>query len=582
LRSWLLPGLVLGLTFLAYSGTLTFDFVHDDRGQILENPAVHSWDHVPQYFTEHVWAGAHPDEVGNYYRPVFLLWLRANYALFGERAWLWHLTTILIHLVATFLVFRLALRVLDDEFAAAVAGLVFGVHPVHIESVAWISGVTDPLLAALFLLAFHCHLKWREEAGRKWLVLAVVFQAGALLAKETALIFPLLVGAWEWVEGGRQEGGARTTGAIRAAALALRTTAPYWVLVPPYLAARTLALDGFRHLIADIPIATVLYTWPSLVWFWVRHLVWPAGLSFFYDFPAIQQPTWSNFVVPAIAVAAFSALLAWWTARSKQVVFAVAWLVLPLLPLLDIRVLPVDDFAHDRYLYLPSVGLAVLAGLAVQRIPEGRARTMGYPAARALPVMMLGIAMSASTAYQSLYFADDVVFFQQSVARAPHNMYAKANLAARMLERGRYEVALQLLEEVHSAHPGFWLAAYNLAYTYYRLGRFQDAQRQFLKAIQIHPRDPDQYLFLGLSHFRLGRLDEAVRAIRHAVALRDDGYGHHFALGMVLKLKGDLAGARSEFEREVERHPQNVEAVTQLNELNQKLKRAPADVAPAE
>lgn len=575
--SALLILVILALTFLAYSGTMTFNFVYDDRALILENPVVHSWKDLPRYFTEHYWGSFDPEMTGNYYRPLCLLWVRANYALFGERAWLWHLTTVLLHLLATFLVFCLAMRVLNDRLAAAVAALVFGAHPVHIEAVAWISGVTEPLFVVPLLLAFLCHLKWREQARRKWLVLALVCQAGALLAKETALVFPLLVGVWEWRCGDRSSTRSHLAGAVRAALGALRRTTPYWGLLPPYLLARSLALDGLRHLPTDLPFAVVLYTWPSLAWFWVRQLGWPADLSGFYDVPTVHEPTWNNFVLPGLALVALLAVLVWGAKRSPRVAVALAFLTLPLLPLLDIRVFAEGDFAHDRFLYLPSVGLALLAGLVAQRIPEGRDRIIGYPTSRVLPAALLGIVMFLSTAYQSLYFANDIAFFRHAVAHAPHNQFAKTNLAARLAEQGRYEEALQLLEDVNATHPDYWVSAYNLAYTYYRLGRLGEAERQFLRAIQISPNDPDQYIYLGLTQLRLNRLEEAERAIRHAMALRNDKYGYHFALGMVLKLRGDLAGARAEFEREVELYPENAEAVATLNELDQRLNRAPAD-----
>jgi Flp pilus assembly protein TadD len=356
----------------------------------------------------------------------------------------------------------------------------------------------------------------------------------------------------------------------------------YWVLIPPYLLARTWALGSFRHVSSELSLTSVFFTWPSLFWFWVKHLVWPAGLSTFYDLAAISHPSWRNFALPALAVIGLVGVFAWQATRSRKVAFSLAWLVLPLLPLLDIRVFPLDDFAHDRYLYLPSIGLAILIGSLVQRLPEGDARILGSPANRILPTALLGFAMFLSTVYQSPYFANQVAFFEHCVTHAPRNMYARNNLAWLMIERGQFEAALPILEEVHLAHPEYWEAAFNLGYTYYRLGRTGDAEKQFIKAIRISPRDPNQFVYLGMTQLRLNQLDEAERAIRHAIAIREGAYGYHFALGMVLKLKGNLAGARAEFNREVERHPQNVEAVTQLNELNQELQRAPANVEPAD
>src|ERR1017187_2874970 len=124
--------IVLALTFAVYAPTLRYQFVHDDRGQIVENPAVRTWLAVPTYFTAHAWAGVMPDEWVNYYRPIFLLWLRLNDAAFANHAWGWHLTNILAHVLATFLVYLLVRRLGIGVGVALLAALIFGLHPAHI------------------------------------------------------------------------------------------------------------------------------------------------------------------------------------------------------------------------------------------------------------------------------------------------------------------------------------------------------------------------------------------------------------------------------------------------------------------
>src|SRR5262249_30143212 len=150
--------------------------VHDDRGQIVENPAVHSWHAVPTYFTAHVWSAVMPEELGNYYRPLFLLWLRINDAIFGKQAWGWHLTTILAHVLTTLLVYLLALRLGTGRGVALLATLIFALHPAHIEAVAWISGVTEPLLAILFIAAFLTYVESRDPRPHRnaWRLLSLI------------------------------------------------------------------------------------------------------------------------------------------------------------------------------------------------------------------------------------------------------------------------------------------------------------------------------------------------------------------------------------------------------------------------
>src|SRR5207248_2866153 len=144
---WLVPAVILLAVAAAYAYTLTFEFVYDDQAQIVATSYVHSWRFVPRYFQEHLWSHK-ISGAGSYYRPLFLLWLLTNHTLFGLRPEWWHLTTVGIHLTVTLLFYLVTVRLARDRITAAMAALMFGLHPVHVESVAWVSGVSDPLVAA--------------------------------------------------------------------------------------------------------------------------------------------------------------------------------------------------------------------------------------------------------------------------------------------------------------------------------------------------------------------------------------------------------------------------------------------------
>src|SRR5216684_7840806 len=123
----MLLAVALLLTVVAYIGTLRFDFVFDDVPQIVENAQLRSWHSVPGFFSHHLWAEVAPNQTGNFYRPLFLFWLLLNFKLFGLHPVGWHTATIAMHALVTWLVFRLARRVLNDDVPASVAALLFGV-----------------------------------------------------------------------------------------------------------------------------------------------------------------------------------------------------------------------------------------------------------------------------------------------------------------------------------------------------------------------------------------------------------------------------------------------------------------------
>jgi protein O-mannosyl-transferase len=559
---------ILFMTFAAYAPTLKYDFVHDDHGQIVDNPSVQSWRHLPEYFTQQVWAGYTPGVAGNYYRPVFLIWLRLNDMVFGLRPWGWHLTTVLLHLMTTLLVYFLALRLVRDPFTAAIAGLLFGLHPVHIEAVTWISGLTEPLLAIFFILAFLCYLKARDaqEHRGRWIALSCLLFVVAMFEKETGVIFPAVIVAYEWFNAEAEPGRRPMGRLVKRASRALKPTLPYFALVVPYIAARIAALKGFSHPLTPMPLSAVFLTMPSLLAFWIRHFAWPVGLSTFYDMHAVSQPTFINFTLPALAVILLAGL-AFAAARESRVVsFALAWIVLPLLPLLDIRVFARNEFAHDRYLYLPSAGLAILVALALRRLPAGK-WVRGIPVAQAVIVLLLAPLMVLGVQREGSYFASPQTFYEHCARTAPENALAVTDYAAELGEQGKYPQAVNLLEGVVSRDPEFWYGDYNLALTYYRMGQMKSAEEYFRRAILLQPEAANQYLYLGLVELKTGRVNGAEDCIRRSIQLDPHNYGSHFALGIILKGRGDLAGALRELQAESANYPEELAAQRQIVEI---------------
>ncbi len=565
----LLLAFALLCTLAAYSRTLSFQFVYDDQTIILQNPAIHSWRYIPQYFTRHFWAGVYPEGPGNYYRPVFLIWMRLNEMAFGDRAWGWHLGTIFLHLTVTLLVYFLALSLLPDRWTAAWAALIFGLHPVHIEPVAWVSGATDVLLAILLIASFLCYSKARRqvEKARFWRVASLVLFALALLTKENAIFLPALIFSYEGLYGSQFPSACSGGSKLRKIRGALRAAAPYLLLIAPYLVVRVIVLRGLSHLEVRLPISTIVFTWPSLGWFWVKHLVWPTGLSTFYDLPAVNHPGVSNFILPAIGVVAVAAIILWWAKRSREIAFAVIWLALPLLPFLDIRLFVPNDYAHDRYLYLSSVGFAIIAACALRHVPVGNAKIWGLPALPVAAAVGVAALLGYSTATQSAYFQNDLVFYQHNFQAAPHNKYAKLFYGIVLGNDGQYGEAIRVFSQALEIDPEYWGAKYNLGYTYYRLGEPDKAEGYLVKAVTDDPDKAGGFFYLGLTEFKLNRLDAADTAIRRALQIQPNGYGYHFALGVVLKVKGDLPGALEQFHAELEMNPGQSAAQQQIAEI---------------
>lgn len=561
LRRGVAETLACALAFLVFVPTLGFQFVYDDKPQVLENPAIHAWGYVPNYFTAHAWAELYPHVSGNYYRPLFLLWFRINHAIFGVNPTGWHLSTVLCHVAATYLVFALVRRLTTSQWMAPTASLLFALHPVHIESVAWVSGVTDPLMAVFLIGSLLAYLLFREGGQWKWMRGALILFALGLLVKETAVVLGPLVFAHAWLFAERTEWRARLSSA-------LRSSLGFLALTLLYISIRARIIGGLGHSVTPLTLTTIGLTEPSIVWLYIRHMLFPVGLSGLYGLPYVTNPASAAFLVPAVLLLVFILAVAWGIHRLEDprlALFACCWIALPILPVLWLRAYAEGDIAHDRYLYLPSIGFVLLVTLFIGEAAKyWRSNQMLWLRAG---VAILALGFAAATVTQETYWASDLLLYQRAYTLAPHDNLICNNLGTALLDAGNPGQAIALYSQVLAREPGFWLSNYNLGYAYYRMGDFKQAESFLRRAIAINATDSDEYIYLGLSLWRQGRADEAVPCVQNAIQIRPSAQGYHFALAMIRRDQKDIAAARAELNLELHYHPESTAARQQLELL---------------
>jgi len=553
--------LVCAIAFLAYVPTLGFQFVYDDIPQIIQNPAIHAWHYVPHYFTSHAWAELYPHVAGNYYRPLFLLWFRLNHAMFGLDPKGWHLTTVLCHVVATYMVFVLARRLAASQWIAFSAATLFALHAVHIESVAWVSGVTDPLLAIFLIGSFLAYLRFREGNRWGWMGLALTLFALGLIEKETAVVLGTLVFVYAWLY-------AEGRGGISRFAYALKHSLAFFSFTILYIPLRALILGGLSHSVTPLTWVSMALTEPSIVWLYFRHLLFPVGLSGLYGLPYVDHPASAAFVVPTALLLALILALAWGIRRledARLALFACCWMVLPILPVLWLRAYREGDIAHDRYLYVPSIGFVLLVSLFLAEIAKHWHASQKSLQLAGLAVLALAYALGTVT--QQTYWASDLLLYERAYRIAPHDNLICNDLGAALMDAGNPGAAIALYSQVLAREPGFWLSNYNLGYTYYKIGKLQDAEFYLRRAININAADSDEYIYLGLSVWRQGRAEEAVQYVQHAIQIRPSAPGYHFALAMIRRDQNNIPAAESEFNLELQYHPESTAARQQLQAL---------------
>jgi tetratricopeptide (TPR) repeat protein len=392
-----------------------------------------------------------------------------------------------------------------------------------------------------------------------------------MLSKETAVILPAVI-FFHNLAGIPATGTypKERNGRVR---LALWETVPYLMVTGLYLCARFWVLRGVPATTAGwISRRDALLTMPSVLLFYLGHLIWPWKLSVNYDLLVVSRVQNELFWVPLILLASGASAM-WVCLRrtgDKRVLAAVLWLLLPLAPVVYIRLFAQDDSVHDRYLYLPVLGFAVLAGLLSEFLRKRKTwlRSPGFAlVAFGLAITLLGLV----TAAQAQPWRNNLLLYTNAVRVAPNNMLARNNLAGEYVRQGRYAEAGQMFKAILEKRPGMWLANYNYGFLSYRSGNLALAEECLRRAILIDPSDPDEHVYLGATYLKEGRLVDAAQQVREGIARKPDGTGYHFTLGIAEWRLGNLVLAREEMIEELKYHPETAVARVQMEAIERQL-----------
>jgi protein O-mannosyl-transferase len=565
--------LVCTITALAYLGTLAFGFVYDDKPAIVDNVSIRTWGSLSHYFVRQLSTANGTPGGGTFYRPISFLWLRLNYACFGLNPAGWHFAMLAGHVLMTYLVFVFVKKLTSHRTTATIASLLFGLHPVHVENVAWLSSVGDLLMSALLVGSFMAYLKFRDRSKTKikiWLGISLLLFTLALLSKETAAVFPLLILAFAITSISPLTFQNPSLNSLLSEAC---VSIPYFIILAGYLAIRLPMLQGLASPITPLPWTTMFFTWPSAIWFDVKHLLLPLSSSEFYSLAYVTRPGLANFLLPVLFVVV--ALMAASYAISRLSSpglgsFALIWAALPILPTLYLRAVAPDNFVHDRFLYLPSVGIVLLLALATEQISIPRRSGSSVETLRAVGIVkwaavgvLAATAFVATSTYQ-LQWANNVLLYSNGIKSAPQNLIVKDNLANELSDLGHYDSAIPLYLSVLQQNPRFWSSNYNLGYTYYRLGRFAEAEDYLTRAIRIDNRDPDEFIFLARAQMEQGELAQASQSAELALQRAPLSPGFHFIRAKILEARGLEKLAIAEYQAEVTNHPENAVARGEL------------------
>lgn len=520
------------LTTILYVRTIFFDYVYDDTLLLLLNPAMESWKSVPGFFTHTFWAFLDIPRIIDYYRPLVMVVLATAYHLLGPAPGWLHLLAAGLHILAAYLVYRLASVTTENKTLAAVAAGIFSLHPTRVETAAWISGISDSLSAVFFLVSMIAYFESKKKDAGIRRAISAGFLLLALFSKEAAIFAPLLIAIYEF--------SAAKSGFTDRCKTMARSVWPYAAVTCIALATRIILLrNSPEHAWNKIPFwKTILVTPQAVLWYLGKQL-WPVELSIHYPFRVVSHCSFGGFVLPLFVTLTIFGLVLWHVRRSPIGIFYTSWFVVMLAP----AILYHDTLQeHDRYFYFASVAASMGMAFLIVQI-----RRWGL-LPQALTVVALFGSMAILTFNYESYWDNDLKLFTRASHIAPNNPnvgeyltsvyvgshdFAKAEAVANTMisnpelsdqgwrllgtvkaMEGNFEEARTAMQRsVQLTHGNSLLANVGLATIDLKLGNNGEAATIYQRELKTYPQAAFLHEGLAVALTRLGRTDEAKREL---------------------------------------------------------------------
>ena len=509
----------------------------DDRAYVADNPRVVAgltWKGIEWAFER-----AHAAN----YHPVTLLSHMLDCELFGMSAAGHHWTSLVWHVGSTLLLFHLLRKTTKATWPSAFVAAMFAIHPLHVESVAWIAERKDVLSTFFWIATTLAYASWTERGGHARYVLGLVLFAIGLLSKPMLVTLPftlLLLDLWPLRR------MSKGFGAL------LVEKIPYFVLsvaasVGTYVAQRAegATVLGERHSLgfrlANAAVSCATYVWKT---------IWPAGLFPQYPYAEEGHPASKVALALAVVVALTAILVA---PFRKRPWLAVGWLwflgtLVPVIGIVQVG----EQAMADRFTYVPMIGLAIAIAFGAADLA-----TRSEPARRALPAVASGVLLIwAGLSWRQIgFWKDDTTLFGHVVDVVPTHHIAHGALGNAAFAANRYEDAIREYTEAQRLNPGYAQWAANLGITLARVGQTDAARRQLEAALAIDPRHKDALHHLGLLLAAEGKYDEAIARFEASLARDPDQYMVFYNIGVARKLQGRRAEAIAAFEKSLDLAP---------------------------
>ena len=492
-------------TVAIYAQTATHGYIaYDDDQYVYQNHWVNAGltgANIAWAFTTFFYANWHP-----------LTWISymLDYSLWGENPGAQHLENVAIHLASTLLLFLVFTRMTRRPWRAALVAAIFTVHPLRVESVAWISERKDVLSTFFDMLTLALYVRYAAKPAVPRYLAAVLAFALSLLAKPMAVTFPLvllLLDYWPLrrIAWPPAPAAGRKLVVEKLPLLALSAAASVFTFLAQrnFGAVVSLSRLSFATRVANAAISYVAYMGKAL---------WPADLAVLYP---RRSPDLSSALAAAILLVAITALA--WIWIQKRPYFAVGWLwyLGMLVPVIGLVQVGVQSMA-DRYTYLPMVGLSIALVWTGADLVESRRELRPAAAAAALAVL---IAFAAVSFRQTGYWKTSRALFEHTLAVTQNNHIIENNMGVILGREGNSKQAMALYKEALATVPDYADAHANLGHELLKAGQFTDAEQHLTKALALRPDIASAQGDLGVLMAARGQFEEARRQFERALTI---------------------------------------------------------------
>jgi tetratricopeptide (TPR) repeat protein len=495
-------GLVV-LTMVAFSAVVSLGFVnYDDNLYVTDNA------HVLGGLNSQSLAWALTSTHASNWHPVTWVSHMIDVQLFGVDAAGHHLTSLLIHTANVLLLFWLLVRMTGALWRPAFVAALFAIHPLHVESVAWIAERKDVLSTLFWLLTTAAWLHWLASRTLARYVLVLALFALGLMAKPMLVTLPftlLLLDYWP---------------------LERATVLPLWTEKLPLFALSAAssvvtviaqhAGGAVKNLLTVSFVARVANAAVAYVWY-LGKSVWPASLAVFYPHPGY----WSGSLVvgSVLVLCGVTALALLLARRAPYLLFGWLWYLGTLVPVIGL-VQVGSQATADRYTYVPLIGVFVALAWGLSALVAARPAARNAMAAFAVIALL---ALLLVTRAQVRVFSDSVSLFENALAVTHDNIVAENNLGNALRDRGEVDAAIAHYEEALLVRPDFFDARENLGLVLERLGRHDEAIAHLQQGVKIKPGLASAHHNLGIALANVHRVPEAIAEFEQAVRL-DPGF----------------------------------------------------------